>query len=178
MNVTEWILDFKNRINQLNKITQSPDFGRSGLWIGGLIFPEAYLTATRQSVAQELKVSLDELMLSVELVKNITSVDKTCFVLKGLCIEGAEWSYDENKLIMTDSLFSQLPPFLLKWSVKKNANMKNIFPIPVYMNTMRKNLLFSVFIKNESVLSDSDWYQRGIALISWNKTYEYSSDSS
>ena len=177
LNVTEWILDFRNRINQLNKITQSNDYGRSGLWIGGLIFPEAYLTATRQSVAQELKVSLDELMLSVELVKNITNVDKTSFVLKGLCIEGAEWSYDEDKLIMTDSLFSQLPPFLLKWSVKKDANLNNIFPIPVYMNTMRKNLLFSVFIKNESVLSDSDWYQRGISLISWNKTYEYSSDN-
>jgi len=177
LNVTEWILDFKNRINQLNKITHSPDFGRSGLWIGGLIFPEAYLTATRQSVAQELKVSLDELMLSVELVKNITNVDKTSFVLKGLCIEGAEWNYDEDKLIMTDSLFSQLPPFLLKWSIKKNANTKNLFPIPVYMNTIRKNLLFSVYIKNESVLSDSDWYQRGIALISWNKTYEYSTDN-
>jgi len=177
LNVTEWILDFKNRITQLNKITQASDYGRSGLWIGGLIFPEAYLTATRQSVAQELKVPLDELMLSVELVKNITTVDKTSFVLKGLCIEGAEWNYDEDKLIMTDSLFSQLPPFLLKWSVKKDANMKSIFPIPVYMNTMRKNLLFSVFIKNESVLSDSDWYQRGIALVSWNKTYEYSTDN-
>ena len=177
LNVTEWILDLKNRINQLNKITQVKDYGRSGLWLGGLIFPEAYLTATRQSVAQELKVSLDELMLSVELVKNITNVDNTCFVLKGLCIEGAEWNYDESKLIMTDSLFSQLPPFLLKWSVKKNANLEKVFPIPVYLNTMRKNLLFSVFIKNESVLTDSDWYQRGIALISWNKTYEYESDN-
>ena len=177
LNVTEWILDLKNRINQLNKITQAKDYGRSGLWLGGLIFPEAYLTATRQSVAQELKVSLDELMLSVELVKNITEVDNTCFVLKGVCIEGAEWSYSENKLIMTDSLFSQLPPFLLRWSVRKNANMDNLFPIPVYLNTMRKNLLFSVFIKNESVLTDSDWYQRGIALISWNKTYEYESDN-
>ena len=177
LNVTEWILDLKNRINQLNKITLAKDYGRSGLWLGGLIFPEAYLTATRQSVAQELKVSLDELMLSVELVKNITSIDNTCFVLKGLCIEGAEWNYEQNKLIMTDSLFSQLPPFLLKWSVKKNSNLSNIFPIPVYLNTMRKNLLFSVFIKNESVLSDSDWYQRGIALISWNKTYEYESEN-
>jgi dynein heavy chain 1 len=177
LNVTEWILDLKNRVNQLNKITQAKDYGRSDLWLGGLIFPEAYLTATRQSVAQELKVSLDELMLSVELVKNITEVDNTCFVLKGLCIEGAEWSYSENKLIMTDSLFSQLPPFLLRWSVRKNANMDNLFPIPVYLNTMRKNLLFSVFIKNESVLTDSDWYQRGIALISWNKTYEYERDN-
>ena len=176
LNVTEWILDLKNRINQLNKITQAKDYGRSGLWLGGLIFPEAYLTATRQSVAQELKVSLDELMLSVELVKNISNVDNTCFVLKGLCIEGAEWDYEQGNLIMTDSLFSQLPPFLLKWSVKKKANLDNLFPIPVYLNTMRKNLLFSVFIKNESILTDSGWYQRGIALISWNKTYEYESD--
>ena len=31
LNVTEWILDFKNRITQLNKITQASDYGRSGL---------------------------------------------------------------------------------------------------------------------------------------------------
>ena len=174
LNVTEWILDLRNRINQLNIITKSDDYGKSNLWLGGLIFPEAYLTATRQSVAQQLSVPLDELVLSVELVKDITSVDRTAFVLKGLCIEGSEWDYNSNKLIMTDNLFCQLPPFLLKWSVKKDADLSKMFPIPVYLNNMRKNLLFSVFIQNDSVLTDSDWYQRGIALISWNKTYEYS----
>lgn len=173
LNVTEWILDLRSRVNQLNKITGEPDYGKSSLWLGGLIFPEAYLTATRQSVAQELKVPLDELVLSVELPEKITSVPNTNFVLKGLCIEGAEWSYEENKLIMTDSLFSSLPPFMLKWSVKDPNAMKNMFPIPVYLNSMRKNLLFSVYIKNESELSNEDWYQRGIALVSWNKTYEY-----
>ena len=174
LNITEWILDLKNRINQLNIITKSDDYGKSNLWLGGLIFPEAYLTATRQSVAQEYSVSLDELVLSVELVKDITSVEKNAFVLKGLCIEGAEWDYNNDKLIMTDNLFCQLPPFLLKWNIKKNTDLGKMFPIPVYLNNSRKNLLFSVYIKNDSVLSDSDWYQRGIALISWNKTYEYS----
>ena len=174
LNVTEWILDLRNRINQLNIITKSDDYGKSNLWLGGLIFPEAYLTATRQSVAQQLSVPLDELVLSVELVKDITIVEKTAFVLKGLCIEGSEWDYNSNKLIMTDNLFCQLPPFLLKWSVRKDFDLSKKFPIPVYLNNMRKNLLFSVFIQNDSVLTDSDWYQRGIALISWNKTYEYS----
>ena len=126
-------------------------------------------------MAQELKKPLDELVLSVVLVKNISSVPMTNYVCKGVCIEGAEWDYDNNKLIMTDSLFSQLPPFMLKWSVANEGDMKNMFPIPVYLNTMRKNLLFSVYIKNESDLSNEDWYQRGIALISWNKTYEYKS---
>ena len=175
LNVTEWVIDFANRINQLNKVTKEKDYGKSDLWLGGLIFPEAYLTATRQAVAQELKKPLDELVLSVELVKNISSVPMTNYVCKGVCIEGAEWDYDNNKLIMTDSLFSQLPPFMLKWSVANEGDMKNMFPIPVYLNTMRKNLLFSVYIKNESDLSNEDWYQRGIALISWNKTYEYKS---
>ena len=175
LNITEWILDLKNRINQLNIITKSDDYGKSNLWLGGLIFPEAYLTATRQSVAQEYSVSLDELVLSVELVKDIAEVEKNAFVLKGLCIEGAEWDYSNDKLIMTDNLFCQLPPFLLKWNIQKNTDLSKMFPIPVYLNNMRKNLLFSVYIKNDSVLSDSDWYQRGIALISWNKTYEYSS---
>ena len=176
LNITEWILDLKNRINQLNSITQSDDYGKSNLWLGGLIFPEAYLTATRQSVAQEFSVSLDELVLSVELVKEINSIEKNAFVLKGLCIEGAEWDYSSNKLIMTDNLFCQLPAFLLKWNIRKNTDLGKMFPIPVYLNNSRKNLLFSVFIKNDSVLSDSDWYQRGIALISWNKTYEYSNN--
>ena len=174
LNVTEWILDLRSRVMQLNRITVEKDYGRSSLWLGGLIFPEAYLTATRQSVAQELKVPLDELVLSVELPEKIESVPNTNFVLKGLCIEGAEWSYEQNKLIMTDSLFSQLPPFMLKWSVKSADGMKNMFPIPVYLNTMRRNLLFSVYISNESELSNEDWYQRGIALVSWNKSYEYS----
>ena len=177
LNVTEWVLDFGNRIKQLNKITKEEDYGKSSLWLGGLIFPEAYLTATRQSVAQELKVPLDELVLSVELPKTISEIPNTNYVLKGLCIEGAEWNYEQNKLIMTDNLFCQLPPFMIKWSVKDDNNMNDMFPIPVYLNTMRKNLLFSVFIKNESVLTDSDWYQRGIALISWNKTYEYNNDN-
>ena len=174
LNITEWILDLRNRINQLNTITRADDYGKSNLWIGGLIFPEAYLTATRQSVAQELSVPLDELVLSVELVKDTSIVDKCSFVLKGLCIEGAEWDYETSKLIMTDNLFCQLPPFLLKWTIKKDTDLSKMFPIPVYLNNSRKNLLFSVHIRNDSVLSDSDWYQRGIALISWNKTYEYS----
>ncbi len=177
LNVTEWVLDFGNRIKQLNKITKEEDYGKSSLWLGGLIFPEAYLTATRQSVAQELKVPLDELILSVELPKTITDVPNTNYVLKGLCIEGAEWNYDSNKLIMTDNLFCQLHPFMIKWSVKDDKGINGMFPIPVYLNTMRKNLLFSVYINNESELSNEDWYQRGIALISWNKTYEYNNDN-
>lgn len=49
---TAWIIDFVKRVNQLKVLSTSSDFGKSGLWFGGLLFPEAYLTATRQFIAQ------------------------------------------------------------------------------------------------------------------------------
>lgn len=49
--MSEWLTDFIKRIEQLVKLTGSSDFGKKGLWMGGLLFPEAYLTATRQFVA-------------------------------------------------------------------------------------------------------------------------------
>ena len=51
ISVTAWVSDFIKRIEQLKVLSASKDFGQSGLWFGGLLFPEAYLTATRQAVA-------------------------------------------------------------------------------------------------------------------------------
>lgn len=173
LNVTEWIIDLRNRALQLNKVSKEKEFGKRGIWLGGLIFPEAYLTATRQYVAQAFKVPLDELILSVVLPKRIENIEESDFVVSGLCIEGAEWNYNNNKLIMTDNLFCQLPQVILRW-VKKSSEFGKQFYIPVYLNNARRNLLFSVMINNEDTgMTDYDWYQRGTALISWNKTYDY-----
>jgi dynein heavy chain 1 len=172
LNVTEWIMDLRNRILQLNKVSAERDFGKRGIWLGGLIFPEAYLTATRQYVAQALRVPLDELILSIELPKTITQIEENDFIISGISLEGAEWDFSRNKLIMTDGLFCQLPNVILRWN-KKDTNLTGKFNVPVYLNNMRKNLLFSVMIDNDGSLSDSDWYQRGTALIGWNKTFDY-----
>lgn len=47
ISVSAWLVDFVKRVEQLKKLTASKDFGQSGLWFGGLLYPEAYLTATR-----------------------------------------------------------------------------------------------------------------------------------
>ena len=93
-------------------------------------------------------------------------------MVSGLNIEGAEWSYSKNKLIMTDNLNFNLPDVIFRWTKRLNFEVKEFF-IPVYLNSTRKNLLFSVLINNDSELSESDWYQRGIGFIGWNKTYEF-----
>jgi dynein heavy chain 1 len=41
-----WINDFIKRVEQLQELKTQDDFGKQGIWFGGLLFPEAYLTAT------------------------------------------------------------------------------------------------------------------------------------
>lgn len=47
----EWLNDFKKRVDQMEKLVNKSDFGRSGMWYGGLLSPEAYLIATQQATA-------------------------------------------------------------------------------------------------------------------------------
>lgn len=68
--VTAWVTDFVKRVNQLERLKQDPAFGKGGLWFGGLLYPEAFLTATRQAVAQDQGWSLEELELKFELNLN------------------------------------------------------------------------------------------------------------
>ena len=82
----EWILDFKKRLDQFSKLVSQQEYRmkkkkfylflnfkillkkieKKGVWMGGLLFPEAYLTATRQYVAQNHLWSLEELELKVK----------------------------------------------------------------------------------------------------------------
>jgi len=42
-------------------LSGAEDHGRSGIWFGGLLGPEAFLIATQQTIAQQREWSLEEL---------------------------------------------------------------------------------------------------------------------
>jgi len=48
----EWVRDFAARAEQMIRLSQASDHGRSGVWLGGLISPGAFLIATQQATAQ------------------------------------------------------------------------------------------------------------------------------
>ena len=56
--VIQWITDFSLRIKQLQQVSQvlaqggARELQTVTVWLGGLFNPEAYVTATRQCVAQ------------------------------------------------------------------------------------------------------------------------------
>ncbi len=56
------------------------------MWLGGLFTPEVYLTATRQCAAQSLHVSLEELIMHVQMLDQPSQVDskkENIFIITG-----------------------------------------------------------------------------------------------
>lgn len=67
MGVAGWIVDFARRLQQLDHIAGVEYLSNVEVWLGGLFFPEAYVTATRQAVAHRKKWSLETLHLRLDL---------------------------------------------------------------------------------------------------------------
>lgn len=67
--VSGWISDFSRRLAQLNNIAGLDNLNNVEVWLGGLFFPEAYVTATRQAVAHRKKWSLETLHLKLDIDK-------------------------------------------------------------------------------------------------------------
>lgn len=85
--------------------------------MGGLFFPEAFVTATRQHVAERLKCSLQELYLSFELLDAAGIGGKRredAFAITGLTLEGASWDADHG-LHLSTSIRCPLPLGYLSW---------------------------------------------------------------
>ena len=61
------------------------------VWLGGLFNPEAFITATRQCVAQANSWSLEELELDVTVADEMDqpSFDDCSFGVEGLKLQGA-----------------------------------------------------------------------------------------
>ena len=80
MSVSEWIPNFARRLAQLDHISGLNNLNNIEVWLGGLFFPEAYVTATRQAVAHKKKWSLETLRLRLDLEK---VNDPEAFIIDG-----------------------------------------------------------------------------------------------
>ncbi len=85
------------------------------MWLGGLFIPEAYITATRQYVAQANHWSLEELHLEVHVSEagQKVSLDDCSFGVSGLKLQGAVCK--KNTLELSTTISTDLPLTSLKW---------------------------------------------------------------
>lgn len=158
----------------MQRVSTSTDHGRSGVWFGGLLSPEAYLIATQQATAQLHEWSLEELELKFELHPSEEEIQKTLddqtgFIIKGLSMESAEYDAEDARVKLTSKLSSSLPTIALRWvrvAAQGEAGAEPVadtVELPVYQTRSRKQLLCSVKMPTYGVPQHT-WYQRGVAL--------------
>ena len=146
---------------------------RKSVWLGGLFQPEAYITATRQTVAHKNGWSLEQLSLSVALNQTSdvdafsvegklkSSIPNATADVAGLKLEGADWS--ESGLTLNDGRPVALGASQLSWRKSDTVNSdKQTVNLPVYLNGDRADVLFAVDLV--SVLGQDAVAQRGVCL--------------
>ena len=80
MSVSEWIPDLGLRLAQLDNLATLDSLSNVEIWLGGLFFPEAYITATRQAVAHRKKWSLETLHMRLD-IERVN--DPSAFIVDG-----------------------------------------------------------------------------------------------
>merc|ERR1712159_930495 len=74
--VSAWVVDFAERVAQLESVAGVANTGGDlqslTVWIGGLFVPEAFITATRQAVAQAHEWALEKLVLTIDARTSVT----------------------------------------------------------------------------------------------------------
>ncbi|KAJ3973292.1 dynein heavy chain protein 1 [Lentinula raphanica] len=145
MAVSGWVANFAKRLTQLDSIAGVDNLNNVEVWLGGLFYPEAYITATRQAVAHRKKWSLEtlNLILDIERVN-----DPGAFIIDGLALEGASWATD--KLMLNNGEVVRLNPSQIRWVQSDDTARGNLVNLPVYLNNDRSDVLFTVDLPFDS----------------------------
>ncbi|XP_018619664.2 cytoplasmic dynein 1 heavy chain 1 isoform X1 [Scleropages formosus] len=170
MTVIQWVADFSERIKQLQMISQAAGTGGAKelknihVCLGSLFVPEAYITATRQYVAQANSWSLEELCLEVNVTTSQgPALDACSFGIKGLKLQGA--TCGNNKLSLSTAISTELPLTQLHWLKQGNAEKRNMVTLPVYLNFTRTDLIFTVDFDIATKEDPHSFYERGVAVL-------------
>ncbi|KAK9719430.1 dynein heavy chain [Basidiobolus ranarum] len=164
ISLNHWVADLTVRLQQLEEIAKASSYQDREIWMGGLFIPEAFITATRQAVAQANSWSLEELSLELDIGVGMTG-EANSFTTTGLKLEGAEWDVDHLNLSTIPS--TKLQPSQIRWIKKIDISSDvrdNQVPLPVYLNGDRSDLLFTAYV-NANIQQSNIISQRGIAIV-------------
>jgi dynein heavy chain 1, cytosolic len=164
------------------------------VWLGGLFFPEAFITATRQLAAQRLNRSLEELSLSLRVGASggdndddepHPGADSVGFAVRGLWVEGAAWEEEMDggsggrkggRLSLSGgAIRGPLPLAWLCWTAgeeeeeEEEEDSARTLTLPVYLDDSRVTLVGQVRYagKLQAGVSLNAWAQRGAAIVAW-----------
>lgn len=166
MKVSSWIVDFSERLKQLGHVFENAQSLRKiSVNLGRLLNPEAYITATRQYVAQANSWSLEELKLDfVVAEEGNKSNDEGSFTVLNLQLEGAK--VKSNRLQITTAMTTEISRASLRW-IRRDTVKSDVeqISLPVYLDPTRSDLLFTVEMQPDGQDDVFSFFERGVAII-------------
>eukprot|EP01087_Luapelamoeba_hula_P013883 TRINITY_DN4004_c0_g1_i3.p1 TRINITY_DN4004_c0_g1~~TRINITY_DN4004_c0_g1_i3.p1 ORF type:complete len:330 (+),score=68.23 TRINITY_DN4004_c0_g1_i3:813-1802(+) len=169
LSVSLWLVDLAQRVVAL-RTAQTP----TSIWLGGLLHPHAFMTATRQTAARANSWSVERMELHVQVLSRDGPAPELpypgCFIAKSLSLEAAAWR--DGQLALTDQLTDPLPDVLFVWRLSGTGTTPDpAWPqgsvpvsIPAYINSERKELLLPVTLPAPATTATAAWYQRATAV--------------
>jgi len=152
-----WKFNLLQRVAQLNDWMASPMDIPKCLWLGGLVNPQSYLTAIRQTTAQRQSLELDRLTIQTEVTKRfaeeVDAPSRDGAFITGLYITGATYdlatgTVEKSKPRQMETL---MPVINVKSVLLEKLDEKGIFSAPVYKTQQRgPTYVFSAQIKTKS----------------------------
>ncbi|XP_034246586.1 dynein heavy chain, cytoplasmic-like isoform X2 [Thrips palmi] len=171
--VIQWLKDLCSRVAHLSQVSLLMSEGGAEkvkthpVWLGGLLNPEAYITATRQCIAQANSWSLEELVLDVTICdgQQASQLPNECFRVTGLKLQGAYCK--NNQLLLATTIMTDLPTTLLRWvRVAPGTEVRSSkLSLPVYLNSTRTELLFTVDLNLAPGQNQHSFYEHGVAVL-------------
>ncbi|KAL3100094.1 hypothetical protein niasHS_000705 [Heterodera schachtii] len=116
----EWMRDFVQRMEQLKRLSLSENLRNEEVWLGGLFFPEAYITATSQLIAQTNGWSLEQMMYMHVTKKKKGQLKSTAFTLTDFRAIGCVLC-KADKIKLTDELHVGVPKLQFTWTLEKHS---------------------------------------------------------
>ena len=175
-NCALWMQDFTLRCQHFAELSiQSLEqIRKSGIWLGGLFHPEAFITAMGQQVAQSNGWALDDVKLALKplMQEEVDHCDEllaerpNAFLVHQLMLEGAEW--EGGRLVPSDEIRCLLEVVLFEWKCEKGGK-GNTVQVPIYLNESRSELLAVVEMPHVESISEDMWRQRAVAFIAWRQ---------
>ena len=175
MGLSQWIEDLIVKLNQLNSLTVQDISTRTIFNLGLFFRPAAFLTAAKQMVSRTNNWPLEQLNLSITLLKNFDneSAKSDTLFISGLHLIAASLEdsnlqdamqicIDPMKTNITTNV--QIAKFTWLLGSKDTVHMPTT-ALPLYLNTDRTDLLEHLPLQINPSLAPSSLYLRGTCVI-------------
>jgi dynein heavy chain 1 len=160
-----WVADFVERCRQYTRIGEHAKAGKNlrtaKVWLGGLMEPSAFFTASRQAIAQLSGISLEQLHMEISAG---SSGDDKALTLINLRFEGSKSANGELSQIEEMHITEETSE--LKWIAGDTGySSAERVRLPIYLNCARTQFLDTIDFKASAGSTEGNFYEKGAAII-------------